>query len=228
MTTRQRTVIEEDPATEQQPPARWWQRRRGQALIVALAVAAAASAGAVFAGTRGDGEDLPRKSPRTTYGYNQMEPGAEFSMGGVRIFEPGKIVQIVSAKALTSRSVEYLGAYTVWPRDYVPPPGTYAGFPYADQKVRHELTEPIPASETARFDSDSPMSVPITVTLGFRILTGMGGVNGIHLTYKVNGKTKTQYFPDAVIGCVKPLNCEDRPLTENDEALRELGLVRED
>lgn len=220
-------MVEDDPTSDEAPSVRWWGRRRWQALVAALALAA--SAGAVFAGTRGDSEDLPRNSPQTTYGFNEMEPGAEFSMGGVRIFEPGKTVQIVSATALASTNLEYLGAYTVWPRDYVPPPGAYEGFPYSDQKVRHELTEPIPASETARFDPDFPTSVPITVTLGFRILSGSRvGVNGIHLTYKVNGKTKRQYFSDAMIGCVKPLNCEHNSSTDDKDTLRDLGLVRED
>ena len=67
------------------------------------------------------------------------------------------------------------------------------------------------------------------MTLGFRILSGMGGVNGIHLTYKVNGKTKREYFPESAYGCVKPLTCEDDDsLSKDDKALRELGLVRED
>lgn len=217
-------MIEEDPATVEHPHARWWRRRHWRALTVALAVAALAGGVATWA--RGGGEDLPRSSPTTSYIFYQMEPRTEFAVGNLRIFENGKTVQIVSAKALTSPNVEQLGSYAVWPRDYVPP-GVGKGYPLPDQKVRHELREPVPAAETGYVAPRRDESPPLLVTMGFRILSGMGAVNGIHITYKANGKTKQQYFPFAVIGCVKPLNCEDGALTENDKALRELGLVRE-
>ncbi|MGQ0464415.1 MAG: hypothetical protein ACT4QG_03740 [Sporichthyaceae bacterium] len=147
MTTRQTTVIEQDPTTHKVAPIRWWARRRWQALAVALGVVAAT--GAVYAGTRGEAEELPRSSPRTTYGFNEMAPGATFAMGNLRISEPGKTVQIVSAKALTSANVEYLGAYTVWPRDYFGIT-TDDTFPSPAQKVRHQLNEPVPPSWRSR------------------------------------------------------------------------------
>lgn len=215
------------PPDAEQPMIQWWRRRRWQALAAALAMVAAVAGIAI--GANGGGEDLPRTPPRTAYGLYDKKPGdTDFSMGLLPISEPGKTVQILEAKALFTDNVEYLGAYTVWPRDFVPPPGVGEGFPYPDHAVRHQLTEPIPAAETALLDPEELQSIPIIVTLGFRILSGRGGVNGIHLTYKVNGKTKRQYFSQGAIGCVKPLRCEGNNLRLDSQVFRELGLVRGD
>jgi len=153
MTTGQTTVTDEDSATEEPTPVRWWRRRRWQSLVVVGATALAAVG--TFAFNRGGGEDLPRTSPRQMYVLYDAKPGdTDFALGNVMIFAPGKTVQILSAKALTSANVEYLGAYTVWPRDAVAPPAVAEEFPYAEQKVRHQLTEPIPATETAFYDTE--------------------------------------------------------------------------
>lgn len=211
---------------DRQGPLRWWRRRRWQAAAVSLAVIGAAAGIAIV--TSGRGDDLPGTPPRIRYSLYDKKPGdTNFSMGVRLVLEPGRAVQIVEAKALFSANVEYLGAYAVWPKNFVSP-GLTEGFPYADQKVRHPLTEPIPAAETAVLDPESQQYLPVVVTLGFRILSGKGGVNGIHLTYKVDGKTKRQYFPLGAIGCVKPLRCEGDNQRTDRAAFRELGLIRGD
>lgn len=232
MTTRTSAVTDTEPTPEQprdddgQPHVRWWRRRRWQAVAAALAVGLAAVGVAIT--TSGGGEDLPGTPPRIRYGLYDKKPGdTDFSMGVRLGSEPGRTVQILEAKALFSANVEYLGAYAVWPKNFASA-GLAEGYPYADQKVRHPLTEPIPAAESVVLDPESQQYLPIVVTLGFRILSGKGGVNGIHLTYKVNGKTKREYFPYGAIGCVKPLLCEGDDQRTDRAAFRELGLVRGD
>ncbi|MGQ0467744.1 MAG: hypothetical protein ACT4QG_20800 [Sporichthyaceae bacterium] len=186
------------------------------------------AAAGIAIGTSGRGEDLPGTRPQIRYGLYDKKPGdTDFSMGVRLGAEPGKTVQILEAKALFSANVEYLGAYAVWPRNFASS-GLAEGYPYADQKVRHPLNEPIPAAETTVFDPESQHYLPIVVTLGFRILSGKGGVNGIHVTYKESGKTKREYFPYGAIGCVKPLRCEGDDQRTDSATFRELGLMRGD
>lgn len=228
--TAEGPVIETEHEADAQPVCGWLRRRRWQALVGAVALAGSAIAATTWRGR--DGEDLPRKSPEVSYKLFDMEPtDADFSMGDFWIEEPGQRIEIVSVKALISPNVEYLGAYVVWPRDV--PKGRLSfgpGFPYPDQKVRHRLDEVIPASETAYTTPGEAEPEYPTVTLGFRVLSGMGGVNGIHVTYKANGKTKRKYLSVSAIACVKPLNCDDRRAAggpfDFGAAFRQLDLVR--
>jgi hypothetical protein len=66
------------------------------------------------------------------------------------------------------------------------------------------------------------------VNAGFRLRSGdVGAVNGIRVTYRVGGKTKTQFFRHAVLVCKAPNTCE-RPNggTEySQRILAQFGLV---
>ncbi|MGQ0464931.1 MAG: hypothetical protein ACT4QG_06385 [Sporichthyaceae bacterium] len=228
-TTEVEPTINSERSPGQRPAAAaWWRRRRGQALLAVSAVAA--SSVGVLAWTGRGGEELPLRNPRVEYLLHPMEPGkTEFSMGDFQILAPGKKVQILSVKALTSPNVEYLGAYAVWPRDQYRGRLSFApGYPDEDQTHRHPVEEVVPASETDHVSPTDGMLEPLTVTLGFRVRSGMGGVNGISVVYKVNGKTKREYLGVAAVACVKPLTCEEngKPV-DVVTALRQLGLVRE-
>jgi len=208
--------------------------RRHRWTLVALAAALSVpTAGATACAPDGNSEDLPYISPLTRFTLYDAPPGkTDFSIGDVDIDEPGKAVQVVSVKALYSTNVEYLGAYVVWPRDYRLGPLSFgSGYPDSDQRVRHDLDEVVPASETSYLAPGESSLDPVALTLGFRIRSGnLGGVNGIHVVYRADGKSRERYFSIAAIGCVEPRSCESSDNRDPDffeKAMRELGLVRD-
>jgi len=189
-------------------------------------VVAAAGAG-VWAMHGNDGSAGP--DPEVIYGLEPMTAGAtDFSMGDFAISAPGKDVQILSIKPLMSPNVDYLGAYVVWPRDaFGNAVAGGPGFPFPDQTRRHPIDEVIPAAETAYVPPGQSAAAPLTVTVGFRIRSGIGAVNGVTITYQVVGKTHRQNFAQAVVGCVKPEACgKGGDANFNGEVLRRYGLVR--
>jgi hypothetical protein len=164
-----------------------------------------------------------------------MVPGkTSFTMSSLYLYDLGKDVQIVEVKARTSPNVEYLGAFTVWPRDF--PTNKYLGgpdFPPARLKVRHPIDETVPAAETTVLPEGYRKPPPLTVALGFRIASGdVGAVNGVRVIYKLGGKIKHHDFREAVIGCVQPNPCQSQEGTDHsefeDQALRRFDLVPKD
>jgi hypothetical protein len=176
----------------------------------ALGLAVVALAGWGLFGRGGNGS-LPHRHPHVTYNLFPMSPkDTSFSLGAMHLREPGKQVQVVSVKALTSANVEYIDAFTVWPKDW----NTSAldvgpGFPSPDQPHRHPLTEVVPATDsTLKTDPADNNPLPISVVLGFRVRSGdIGAVNGVQVNYRVDGEMRHQYFSYAVIGCVEPNPC---------------------
>lgn len=67
--------------------------------------------------------------------------------------------------------------------------------------------------------------------LGFRVVSGdVGAVNGVRVTYKVNGAETYKDFHHAVTACVKPNPCDwpkgtDHEDDYEDVILRQFGLV---
>lgn len=218
---------DETPAT---PGSTARSSRKRKAIVAGTAVAVLATGVSAAAWARGGSAELPLERPSATFGLTKMEPGkTAFSLGSVRILEPGKEVRIVSVKAAHSDNIEYLGAIAVWPRDHQ---GTLftggPGFPnLTHQKKHHPVDEVIPASETAYVPPRAPGPMPVGVTLGFRLLSGAGAVNGVTIVYKADGKTKREHFRHAVVGCVKPEPCDTKNPEFSSNLLRRLGLIKD-
>jgi hypothetical protein len=206
-------------------------RRKGLrwvALGGTLGVATVAVAGWYWFG-RGD-TALPHRHPKAVFTLQPLNPkDTAFSFGTSTLRESGKFVQVVSVEPVMSSGIEYLGAFTVWPRDIREASQGGPGFPEPTVKDRHQLTEVVPAAETSVGSTASdPRPYDLTIVLGFRIRSGdIGAVNGVQVNYRVNGEMRHKFFPYAVIGCVQPNPCE-APKGDSqweDEVLHNLGLA---
>lgn len=207
----------------------------GVALLVLLAVGgaliwwrAAAGTSLETTGARIGGEMI---LPRTT---------TDFTMGQIYIERPGSEVEVLEVKPRTSPNVQYLGAFTVWPRDL---PDNNVGSSYQfpprqpfDLAARHPLSEVVPALETAHIPAgDFTRPPPVGIFAGFRIVSGsVAAVDGIEVVYRVDGRKVREYFDQVLFACVKPDPCSDAPDDDlssdewRDETLRQFGLLRDE
>lgn len=178
---------------------------------------------------------LPTNGARAGYGMTMPKGQSDFTMGLLLIERPGAEVTVVEVEPRTSPNVEFRGAFTVWPRDYVDNNLTlsrqFPPRPPFDLAVRHPLGEPVPAAETAHVPggvyNEPP---PLSVMAGFRIRSGdVAAVNGIEIEYRVNGKKVRELFEHTAIVCVRPRPCNppDEPEWE-DQILRQFGLLRDE
>jgi hypothetical protein len=195
---------------------------------VVIALLVAAVGGGLWM-RRGGTPELKPTNPEVTYTTGTLPAGdTTFSLGDLLIERPGADVQVISVKPLTSPNVEYLGAFTTWPRDIGAEVWTGGpGFPGPNQKHLHDLSEVVPAAEFLAGPN------AMSVTVGFRITSGdIGVVNGLLLTYKVGGKTKHRIAREAIIACVQPNPCDptgDQDRSDWEEsALRQFGLLPKD
>lgn len=200
-----------------------WRVRLG-ALAIALAVTVSGfGAWDWWSGRVGD---LSPQRPRFTYGGVVMNKDLTFSIGLMHLEHPGKDVTVVKVEALTSSNVEYLGAFTTWPRDMRENKfSAMPGFPPKYVKApRHPLNELVPSAETSVIlPNYSATPPPVSVVAGFRLVSGdIGAMNGIRVTYKVGNKTMRETFRYAAIVCIP--DCDKRKdwKPENDFSERTL------
>lgn len=209
--------------------------RARQGLLIAGAAIAVLGLGTGLIWAR-ETEDatLRPTPPEITYGMVLPEATPEFTMSMMYIERPGTDVTVLSVTPLTSPNVEFLGAFTVWPRDF----GAYridvtSRYPPKQAKARHPIGELVPAAETA-YTTDGGGSEPLAVAAGFRIRSGdLGAVNGIEVIYEAGDEQVREVFEFAVIACVKPRKCYPPEETARDEdwdsdVLRRFGLLSEE
>jgi hypothetical protein len=200
-------------------------------IAAALVAAVLVAGGAVWVNHRDGDGGLPHADPHTLAVLPAMDPSnTNFSLGSLYINAPGQDVEVLSVEPLTSTNVEYLGAFTVWPRDMGGADYSFGpGFPAPEQPHRHPaIGVVVPAAETAAVPPDLGKPLPLTVTTGYRIRSGdFGAVNGVRVTCRAGGHTHSQLFRIAVVACVKPNPCGTRPGQDHfgDDALAELGLA---
>jgi hypothetical protein len=208
-------------------------RRRRLILAAVATVTAAAIGGGLLLRGGGDGSGLVPTDPDLTYGM-PLEPqdNATFTLAMIYLRHPGREVKILEVEPLTSPNIEYLGAFTVWPRDFSNNKLSIGpGFPPPELKVRHELGETVSAAETAFISTVSNKNVPLAVAVGFRLASGdLGAVNGIMVTYSLDGKRTSEIIRQAAIVCTGAPRCERPPEgvseAENaDKILRQFGLL---
>jgi len=205
-------------------------RTRWAALGATLAIAAAAVTGGAWWHARGDG-GLPHRHPVAIFTLPPLDPAnTSFSLGTPEITEPGKQVQVISVQPLMSPNIEMIGAYAIWPRDTPVSSAGGSGFPDpAYARHHHPLTEVIPPSETSYgITASNPRTADVRLSLGFQVRSGdIGAVNGVLVTYKVNGDTHHKFFAHAVVACVKPNPCTgpDGDRHWEEEVLYNLGLA---
>jgi hypothetical protein len=142
-------------------------------------------------------------------------------------------IEILKLVPLMSTNVEFLGAYTVWPRDFT---GTYyaggPGYPAKDQPRRHPaFGEIVPADELGIVAPKAGATpAKLTISAGFRIVSGdIGAVNGLTIVYRAGGSVHRELIRQAIISCVKPNPCTSARHSEFEDAtLATLGLVSDD
>jgi len=184
-------------------------RRRRIFVLAASFVLVALGASAWSLGHRGgSSDDLTPRHPSTVFGTDDLTPtNSTFSVVTAYIRAPGKTVEILRVQPVTTPNVTYLGAITVWPRDFKDS-GTDGGmgFPTESQHTTHPaLGVVVPASETTYTEPGNTDPTPLTVNAGFRLSSGdAGAVNGVKVTYRVGKKVKSERSRWAVVVCMKP------------------------
>lgn len=201
--------------------------RRRTWLYVGLAAALLSGAAVVDITGRRDSAGGPRLSPQTTVELTAMTPGqTEFSLA-TPLSAAGKEVEILAIQTLISSNVELIGAVAVWPRDLDGTPSA-GGLGYPPRR-HHPIKTVVPPAETSFIPTGFDEPPPITIALGFRLLSGAGAVNGVTVVYRVDGETQRRHFRHAVIACLEPEPCnengDDPGFARN--LLHGLGLVAE-
>lgn len=211
---------------------------RRRTLSAAALLAVLATAGGLLWWRASAGTPLETYGARNVYVMVLPKSTTDFTMGEIYLESPGDEISVLEVKPRTSANVEYLGAFSIWPRDAL---GnnlvTSGGFPARsiDPAIRRPIEQAVPAGETAYASGgERNEPLPVLVSAGFRITEGgMGAVNGIEVVYEVNGKKVRELFNQVVIACIKPLPCEppnDLPSGDDweDHVLREFGLLRDE
>lgn len=186
--------------------------RGRQALVIALAASLLAGSVAAAWWVR----RVPIERGWSSYGgvLEPLDPkNPTFSEASVWFEDPKGDVQILAVEPRTSPNVEFLGAYTVWPRSRA---GTGhdtmvgLGFPLEDQLKHgtHRFDERIPHSEFEKVAD--PAWRYASLTVGLRIASGdVGVLDGILVTYRIgNDKKRKAFFHHSILGCVKPHPCD--------------------
>ncbi|MGQ0845278.1 MAG: hypothetical protein ACT4QF_14215 [Sporichthyaceae bacterium] len=143
-------------------------------------------------------DPLPSKNP-------------EFTSSVILISAPGKEVEILRLRPIATPNMTYLGAITVWPRDRDSITDADLGFPGEGQRTYHPaIGTVIPASETGfRFPGEDT-SRPVWVNAGFRLASGTeGGVFDVEITYRVDGRERTERSRRMFLVCTNPCAGED-------------------
>lgn len=219
---------EPGPHTLGNPPARRW--RPSRVTIGLLVVILTVGAGGIAWTLNKSGDSFGPSKPRIGYGMSLNKTDPVFTLGMLMIERPGRDITVLEVRPLMSANVEFLGAYTVWPRDLL---GNVIsaglGFPPRESQVRHPIGVLVPAEETAFVPAGDPEGEPppLMVAAGFRVRSGdLGAVNGVQVIYKDGGKTVREVFEHSVIACVKPRRCipPDGVQDWDEQILRGFGL----
>jgi hypothetical protein len=203
--------------------------RRRRRLIAAMAAAAVGMGSYGAWALQRDDNVFPLEAPRVSYATDQLAPkDPRFSLAALLIEDPGADVEIIDVQARTSSNVKVLGAYAMWPNKPYPQAGG-PSFPIAEQpkKYRHAVGQPIPASVFRKATAKLGKKSFASVTVGFRIVEGkIGAVNGVLVTYRVDGRTKHQFFSQSLVGCIKPVKCTGTAgLANSNTVLEHFGLL---
>lgn len=145
-----------------------------------------------------------------------MEPfssdNRDFTVNAALLSEPGKVLEIIRLRTLTTPNVKYLGAFTVWPRNRDSISETGFGFPEDGAQVWHPaFGTPIPAAETGFQHPDEEIIRPVWVQAGFRLTSGaVGAVNDVEVTYRADDEERRVRSGNGAIVCVRPCDDADR------------------
>lgn len=193
-----------------------WLRWFPRALVGLVLIAACIIGGSLMIP---DDEVRLGSAPDLVYNdeFRLFADAPDFTMSGW-IDEPGKEVVVHSVTPLTTGNVAYLGAQmaTVRPVRGYSNSAIGAGFPQRAVKVTGPIGKPVDVRSQAM------------VVAGFRLLSGeFGAVNGLEITYSVDGKLKRTVTRHAAIVCFDRVPCAPEGsqwLWEN-EFLHERGLL---
>ncbi|MGQ0625164.1 MAG: hypothetical protein ACT4PP_11025 [Sporichthyaceae bacterium] len=182
----------------------------------------------------GDGGRLQPTAPTLVYGGVVLKPSQAFTIGDLQLEHPGKEIRVTGVEALMSPNVTYLGAFTVWPRDFRRNKlGVGRDFPAPQLSGLRPLGEPVPAAQTSVVlpGAAGGRPAPMQVVVGFRLVSGdIGAVNGIRIAYTVDGKARTAEFRQAAVVCRTARVCEEAGVGDDDfddRILRQFKLLPE-
>lgn len=207
------------------PP--WLTQRRTWtigAVLVAMLVLIAS--GVAWSKTTGP-EAFEPASPQVLYGGIHVKKDHKFHIGLLDIDAGGKDVTVLEVTPTMSENVEFLGAVTTYGMDEVHggPGAAGASFPPAYLRLTHPIGEVISASKTSYIPKGYDRPAPVIVTAGFRLKSGVGGVNGIRVVYRVGDKKHTEYLRYAAVATTAPWSKKAERDGYYEDVLRSHGLL---
>lgn len=189
--------------------------RKPVVVLVLIGILAVGSGGFAWWRSAAD-ETLPVNGAKFGTGGTLSQSIRDFALGMILIERPGAEIAVLEVKPRTSANVEFLGAFTVWPRAYVDNEFTpftlsdgFPPIPSVPPAARHPLGELVPAAETAHIPAgDFTKPPPLAVIPGFRVTSGdVGVVAGVEVAYRVDGKTVRELFDHTAFVCIQPRRC---------------------
>lgn len=221
--------------TGRQSPPGVVRRELGRVRTSSLgALTAAFAIGAGLGACGGGDDDLKVGDTGSIGSIEDLTPKQrDVSLGAITIDEPGREVEVLRVRALTSPNVVFLGAITTWPRDgRTSALGSGLGFPVPTMTFHSAIGTVVPASETSYVIPGESEPRSIFVGAGFRLNSGrVGAVHAIEVTYRVGNKTRIARSRTADLLCMAPCNNrpEELPLRGWEAQIsKQLGVVTSD
>lgn len=193
---------------------------------VLTAVLVVTASGVAWSKTRP--EPAQPASPQVLYGGIHVKKDHKFHIGLIEINADGKDVTVLEVTPTMSDNVEFLGAVTTYGEDELQggPGAAGSSFPppYLGTTT-HPIGEVIPAFKTSYIPAGHDKPAPVIVTAGFRLKSGVGGVNGIRVVYRVGDKKHTEFLRYAAVATTAPWSKKDAPDGYYEDVLRSYGLL---
>ena len=183
----------------------WWNRRLARIVAAVLAaVLAVGASGVAWSKTRP--EAFQPAAPQVLYGGIHVKKDHKFHIGLIEINADGEDVTVLEVTPTMSDNVEFLGAVTTYgDGEFQGGPGAAgSSFPPPYLGTTHPIGEFIPAFKTSYIPQGRDRPAPVIVTAGFRLKSGLGGVNGIRVVYRVGDKEHTEFLRYAAVATTEP------------------------
>lgn len=189
-----------------------------RSLLLAGAIVLALTLGLVVRAMDGDDDGFKRVGERTIHTLELDPESGVFSMILSPLGRPGSSVRVIAVEPIIAGGdIEYVSSVAGWPRDPVQQGETVVtGFHPESLTADYELGELVSASRTVVAPAgEAPAPLSLIVVLR-RYTSGIAGINGIRVTYEMDGRTIREQFEQVAIVCEAQENCAT-PLPGLDE-----------